>query len=136
MGWLTKLFSDVKKPEKTVARHPLQNVRHSDLALFSGSSCCPLCSLYQHRIFSVSGKDKRFPSLGSLPAALHDGKCDVCNCYYSLSSWFEGVSTPSVKTAIKNSNAPLVDKRTPEQIEHFEKKQAKEARKKIKEIRS
>lgn len=108
--------------------HPSSNLLSNDLAYFSASSCCPLCSIYNRRIFSVSGKDKRFPSLVSLPNEIHDGKCDVCGCSYSLNPWFEGVSTPDIKTAIKQSNAPLVDKRTPEQIADFEKKQAKLAR--------
>lgn len=102
--------------------------KKNDLVLFDGSSCCPVCSLYKHRIFSIGGKDKRFPSLASLPKEIHDGKCDVCKCSYGLCSWFEGVSTPDVKTAIQKSNAPLVDRRTPEQIEKFEKDQAKLAR--------
>ncbi len=129
-----------KSKEMAAKRKRILNVAHpgkflisEDHALFACSSCCPLCSLYQHRIFSVSGKDKRFPPLVSLPDAIHDGKCDVCNCYYSLCTWFEGISTPDIVTAIQKSNAPLVDRRTPEQIEHFEKKKTKEARKKIKE---
>lgn len=106
--------------------HPHKHLVSNDLAYFSASYCCPLCSLYNRRIFSVSGKDKRFPSLVSLPNEIHDGKCDVCNCYYSLGTWFEGITAPEeIKAAIQQSNAPLVDKRTPEQIEKFEKDQEK-----------
>lgn len=112
--------------------HPSEYLLSEDHALFSGSSCCPLCSLYNLRIFSVSGKDKRFPPLVSLPDEIHDGKCDVCQCYYSLSVWFEGVNSPDIVTAIQKSNAPLVDKRTAEQKQHFEERQAKATRKKIK----
>lgn len=108
--------------------HPDKYLISEDHASFSGSSCCPLCSLYNHRIFSISGKDKRFPSLASLPDEIHDGKCDVCQCSYSLGVWFEGTSTPDIVTAIRKSNAPLKDRRTPEQIEAFEKDQAKRAR--------
>lgn len=103
--------------------------KKNDLAIFSGSSCCPVCSLYQHRIFSISGKDKRFPPLASLPKEIHDGKCDICKCSYSVLSWFEGISTPDIVTAIQKSNAPIVDRRTPEQIKHFEEKKAKAERK-------
>lgn len=99
-----------------------------DHALLFGSSHCPVCSLYKGRVFSVSGKDKRFPPLVSLPDEIHDGKCDVCHCYYSLGTWFEGISSPDIVTAIQKSNAPLVDRRTSEQIEAFEKDQAKLAR--------
>lgn len=109
--------------------HPSKFLFSEDHASFHGSSCCPLCSLYNNRVFSVSGNDKRFPPLVSLPDEIHDGKCDVCNCYYALGVWFGGIKTASeIKTEIKNSNAPLVDRRTPEQIEAFAKDQAKLAR--------
>ena len=109
--------------------HPSKFLFSEDHAYFGANSCCPLCSLYNRRIFSISGKDKRFPPLVSLPNEIHDGKCDVCNCSYSLTTWFEGSSTPDVKTAIQQSNAPLVDKRTPEQKANFEEKQEKIRRK-------
>ena len=147
MGWLDKLLKalssvDQNKPnsDDEAKRKRILNVANpskflisEDHAVFHGHPSCPVCSLYQFRIFSVSGKDKRFPPLASLPNEIHDGKCDVCNCYYSLCTWFEGISTPDIATAIKKSNAPLVDRRTPEQIEHFEKRQAKLARQREKQ---
>lgn len=108
--------------------HPSKFLISEDHASFWGSRCCPICSIYDGRVFSVSGKDKRFPPLVSLPDEIHDGKCDVCNCYYTLGVWFEGVSEPDIAIVIQQSNAPLVDRRTPEQIEDFEKRQAKAAR--------
>lgn len=105
--------------------HPGKFLISEDHAYFGASSCCPLCSLYNGRIFSISGKDKRFPPLISLPNEIHDGKCDVCNGGYNLLTWFEGITSPDIKTAIQQSNAPLVDKRTPEQIAHFEERQEK-----------
>ena len=137
---IDQMVNAQREYKKTQAKlKSILNVSHlnkylisEDHALFSGSSCCPLCSIYDNRIFSVSGKDQRFPPLISLPDEIHDGKCDVCNCYYALCTWFEGVSEPDLVTAIQKSNAPLVDRRTPEQIEHFEKRQAKAARQKNK----
>lgn len=126
---------EIKAKRKRILNisHPDKYLISNDLALFSGSSCCSLCSLYQHRIFSISGKDKRFPPLVSLPDEIHDGKCDVCNCSYTLCTWFEGVNSPDIVTAIQKSNAPLVDKRTDEQKQYFEEKQAKAVRKKQKQ---
>ena len=115
--------------------HPPKQLVSNDLAYFGASSCCPLCSLYNGRIFSISGKDSRFPPIVSLPNEVHDGKCDVCNCSYSIGTWYEGTSTPDVKTAIQQSNAPLVDKRTPEQKEKFEKDQEKIRRKYLKKVK-
>ena len=145
--WLKHFIDQIVKADKeykiTQAKrerilnisHPSKYLFSEDRAMFDGNSCCPLCSLYKFRIFSVSGKDKRFPSLVSLPNEIHDGKCDVCNCSYSLNPWFETTSTPDVKTAIQQSNAPLVDKRTPEQIASFEEKQEKIRRKYYQKVR-
>ena len=115
--------------------HPPKHLVSNDLAYFGASSCCPLCSLYNGRIFSISGKDSRFPPIVSLPNEIHDGKCDVCNCYYSLGTWLEGINTPDINTAIRQSNAPLVDKRTPEQRASFEKEQEKIRRKYYKKMK-
>ena len=115
--------------------HPPKHLASNDLAYFGASSCCPLCSLYNGRIFSISGKDSRFPPIITLPNEIHDGKCDVCNRSYNLLPWFEGTSTPDVNTAIRQSNAPLVDKRTPEQKASFEKDQEKIRRKYYKKVK-
>lgn len=115
--------------------HPPKHLISNDLAYFSSSSCCPLCSLYNRRIFSISGKDTRFPSLVLLPNEIHDGKCDVCNGSYNLLLWAEGISSPDINTAIRQSNAPLVDRRTPEQREKFEKDQEKLRRKYYKKVK-
>lgn len=119
---------DAKRKRILNISHPGKFLISEDHAIFGASSCCPLCSLYNNRIFSISGKDTRFPPLTSLPDEIHDGKCDVCNCYYSLCTWFEGVSSPDIVTAIQRSNAPLKDRRTKEQKAYFEEKQAKLAR--------
>ena len=126
---------DAKQKRILNVAHPGKFLISADHALFCGSSCCPVCSLYQHRVFSISGKDKRFPPLVSLPVEIHDGKCDECRCGYSLCTWFEGISSPDIATAIQKSNAPLVDRRTEEQKQHHEKRKAKIERKaqKIKE---
>ena len=116
--------------------HPSKFLFSEDHAMFDGSSCCPLCSLYNGRIFSISGKDTRFPPLVSLPNEIHDGKCDVCNGSYNLLSWFASIKSPAeIKTAIRQSNAPLVDKRTPEQRASFEEKQEKIRRKYYKKVK-
>ena len=138
-----QILKDQREYRKTQAKrerilnisHPGKYLISNDLACFTSSSCCPLCSIYNRRIFSISGKDTRFPPLVSLPDEIHDGKCDVCNCYYSLTTWFEGTSTPDINTAIQQSNAPLVDKRTPEQIASFEKDQEKIRRKYYQKVR-
>lgn len=128
MNALEKLAAFMRQHTNNPQNHPVQRLM-ADLAFFDGSSCCPLCSLYKGRIFSVSGKDKRFPAINTLPLELHDGRCDVCGCYYGFCSYFEGVSSPDIVTAIQKSNAPLKDRRTKEQKEYFEEKKAKMARK-------
>lgn len=135
-GFIKKLIEQISEAQREEAKrkrilnisHPSKFLISEDHAGFSSNSCCPLCSLYNGRIYSISGKDKRFPPLVSLPDEIHDGKCDVCHCYYSLTTWFEGISSPDIVTAIQRSNAPLKDRRTKEQKAYFEEKQAKLAR--------
>lgn len=114
-------ITQAKRKSTLNVSHPPKHLVSNDLTYLSASSCCPLCSLYNRRIFSITGKDKRFPPLALLPTNMRYGKCDVCNCHYSLTPWVEGVNKPDIKTAIRQSNAPLVDKRTPEQRAHFKK---------------
>ena len=88
--------------------------------------CCEKCAMYRNRIYSLSGKDKRFPSL---PQDFH------MNCGLSAHPFVYGVMEPTFNChdIIKYSNRPFVDDRTPEDIarrkgwlETIEKEKARE----------
>lgn len=78
--------------------------------------CCETCGKYRGRIFSISGRDKRFPKFPS----------DFCHrCGLSVYPIIEGVSVPAhsdPERMVEEARRPLVDTRTPEQIEAYAEK--------------
>lgn len=92
-------------------------VESSDIA-----ACCPKCAMYRRRIYSLSGKDKRFPQIPK------DFDSDCCGL--NLYPYIWGISEPSfsAKDPIKYSNRPFVDDRTAKQKKDYEvlKKQFEE----------
>lgn len=68
---------------------------------------------YRGRIYSISGKDKRFPILSNI----------IKNCELDFYPFVLGISSPShcPKTKeIEYSNRPFVDDRTPEEKERYD----------------
>ena len=80
---------------------------------------CSICSAHTERIYSISGKDKRFPALPK-NVFTYGGFHEGCSCSFGV--YFEGVSTFNYhKDPVIWSNRPFVDRRTKEQIEMYEK---------------
>ena len=78
---------------------------------------CGECAKYQGRIYSISGKDKRFPKF---PDYLRESKGAHCGLIvypfheeYDIARYVEG-------DIIATSNRPFVDDRTEEQIQFYE----------------
>jgi len=80
--------------------------------------------MYRRRIYSLSGRDKRFPKI--------PGDFDSDCCGLSLHPYFWGTSEPSfsAKNPIKYSNRPFVDDRTAKQKNDYQelKRQFEEER--------
>lgn len=76
--------------------------------------CCAECAKYRERVYSCSGKDRRFPKL---PVFLLD---DAHDCGIFLFPFVDGASSMTLRTRksirgkkiIKYSNRPFVDDRT------------------------
>lgn len=82
-------------------------------------ACCSECAKYRGRVFSVSGKDKRFPKKPP------DYQCDCPGLIYF--PFIYGISEPNVNTylnrsvdIIKFSNRPFRDERTKKEKQDFE----------------
>ena len=76
--------------------------------------CCARCAKYRNRIYTISGKDKRFPVL---PKDFH-----FC-CGLRTFPFVWDVMEPafSCRDIIRHSNRPFVDDRTARQIEAHNK---------------
>lgn len=103
------------------------NASHSDLVIMDAhGSTCPECAKYQGRVYSISGKSKRFPKVPDFYFALGGVHQD---CSHTFWPYIEGISdsqleyTLSVhplkdkrygKNIVAFSNRPFVDDRTEE----------------------
>lgn len=84
---------------------------------------CPMCAQYQGRVYSISGKDTRFPPLDLRPP--YHG-----HCVHSAYPWNEEYQTSDdVKKMLKDSNRPFEDNRTEENIKKYEERQRTMSRK-------
>ena len=92
--------------------------------------CCKLCGAYQDKVYSISGKDKRFPAL--FKTVLRSGYAlPHPNCRHEFIPWYEEIEAPEdVEKAIKNSkikydkNGELVDVRYQRDIKAYAEWQA------------
>ena len=83
------------------------------------SPTCAECAKYQGRVYSVSGKNKKFPKL---PDKIAKNGCVHEGCRHRLYPYFDGYSTPTYhENIVEYSNSPFVDNRSPEEIAEYEK---------------
>lgn len=111
MGFLSDLFKPklVTRFEESGNLKIFGNPKHLGTDLVESTdiaSCCPKCAMYRRRIYSISGRNKRFPKIPDD----FDSNC----CGLTLYPYILGVSEPSFscKDPVKYSNRPFVDDRT------------------------
>ncbi|THE09939.1 minor capsid protein [Bacillus timonensis] len=83
---------------------------------------CERCAQYQGRVYSVSGKDKRFPKLDIRPP--YHG-----HCVHNATPWVERYhDEDEIEKAINDSNRPFTDNRTELNIRKYEQLQQEKSR--------
>lgn len=84
-----KYLSDNEALNRKVMKINIKNAKELGTDLLEAdwfNGCCPMCQIYSGRVFSISGKDKRFPKLP---------KKYNCTCAgISFSPFLYGISTP------------------------------------------
>ncbi|QSF42669.1 phage minor capsid protein [Paenibacillus tianjinensis] len=84
---------------------------------------CPICAVYQGRVYSISGNDSRFPRLERRPP-YHS------HCVHSMSVWVEEYTpTAEIEQTIKDSNRPFKDNRTEANMRRYDELQREKSRK-------
>lgn len=84
---------------------------------------CEVCAKYQGRVYSISGRDERFPQLEQRPP--YHG-----HCVHSTSAWVEDFHDElEVRKMMKDSNRPFTDNRTEKNIREYEKMQQETSKK-------
>lgn len=83
---------------------------------------CKICAPLQGRVYSITGKDKRFPPLSrAFSSAYHNVHP---NCRHVITPWIEELQTEEeVQSVIEQSNKPFEDKRTPRERKAYTKEQ-------------
>lgn len=102
-----------------------------DLVWFSANRLCPYCSIYNNRVYSRSGKDRRFPSFSLLPNDLKVINCPKCNTFLGFSACYDFDIDGSLKKTIKDSNRPFKDLRTKEEKEFYKAEVIKQTNAKL-----
>lgn len=77
-------------------------------------NCNELCAKYRKRIYSMSGKDKRFPIMTS----------EIYNSGLIFYPFIEGISRPkycTIDNLIEYNNRPFIDDRTDEEKNNYER---------------
>ncbi|HHY74043.1 MAG TPA: minor capsid protein [Bacillus bacterium] len=83
---------------------------------------CEHCAVYQGRVYTISGKDNRFPKLDVEPP-YHS------HCVHSISAWVEEYHSDDEKSRmISKSNRPFKDNRTQSNIQAYERLQREQSR--------
>ena len=84
---------------------------------------CEACAVLQGRVYSISGRDKRFPPLSR---AFPSGYRNVHpNCRHVMTYWIEEMQSPEeIRAALARSNASFTDNRSDEEIALYSKQQA------------
>ncbi|KYC94375.1 hypothetical protein B4102_3596 [Heyndrickxia sporothermodurans] len=84
---------------------------------------CEMCAKYQGRVYSISGKDKRFPRLDVRPP--YHG-----HCVHNATPWVEEYHDANeIKQALKDSSRPFTDNRTEQNIRKYEEIQRDKSKK-------
>ena len=117
-----KKYFEKNDPRKKYLAEKLLSAKQLKTDLVVSSSiggCCSECAKYRDRVYSISGKDKRFKPI---PDILLD---PTHPCGITLHPFIYGVNTLYAKNTkkvdtLKYSNRPLVDDRTPEELQEYE----------------
>ena len=124
---------------KSVFNASLQ-LKNDLVKMSSHSTSCPICAMYQGRIYSITGKTKGYPPLSIINngavvqySVLHP------NCRHRFTAYIKELDD-NVEENKKLSNQPFIDNRTEEQKQAYDNRQRQNRLKsqyiKLKELRA
>lgn len=108
---------DINKESFSRALMLAKSFKTDLMEVYSHSPYCKECANYVNRIYSISGKDHRFPSLkDAVRNCKHELRC------LSFTPFLCGVHKPTFdcNDIVKHSNRPFTDERTPEEIKRYD----------------
>lgn len=118
--------SIVAETQNTCVKNTMKEHGKDLVKMTSHYGCCPICAVYEGRVYSISGKDSRFPYLKSLPG-FKDGYNNLHpRCRHRIRPYIEKYN--DVEKDMKNSNRPFeVDKDKEASVKAYYEEQKKKA---------
>ena len=97
--------SIVAETQNTSVKNVMKEHGHDLVKMTQHSTACPACVPYEGRVYSLSGKDERFPSIKNVPG-FNAGYNNIHpRCRHRIFPYIEKFQ--DVKADIKNSNKPF-----------------------------
>ena len=118
--------SIVAETQNTCIKNVAKENGHDLVKMTSHYGACPVCVPYEGRVYSLSGKDKRFPSIKNVPG-FRDGYNNIHpRCSHRIGVWVEKYG--DAEKEIKNSNKPFeVPKDKQASVNEYYEEQKKKA---------
>lgn len=118
--------SVVAETQNTCIKNVAKENGHDLVKMTSHYGACPVCVPYEGRVYSLSGKDKRFPSIKNVPG-FRDGYNNIHpRCSHRIGVWVEKYG--DAEKEIKNSNKPFeVPKEKQDSVNKYYEEQQKKA---------
>lgn len=108
--------------------------KKEDTVFLSASRICTLCCVYNRRIYSVFGNDKRFPRLLDMPSFLLNSRCPECNGYLGYTVYFSYIENKKdLRRDISYSNRPFIDDSDEDVLQFRKEAQEKRIESKLEE---
>lgn len=119
--------SIVAETQNTCIKNVAKENGHDLVKMTSHSGACPVCAPYEGRVYSLSGKDKRFPYIKNVPGYSAGYNNIHPRCSHRISVWVEKYG--DTEKEIKNSNKPFeIPKEKQDSINKYYEEQKKKAK--------
>lgn len=119
--------SVVAETQNTCIKNVAKENGHDLVKMTSHSGACPVCAPYEGRVYSLSGKDKRFPYIKNVPGYSAGYNNIHPRCSHRISVWVEKYG--DTEKEIKNSNKPFeIPKEKQDSINKYYEEQKKKAK--------
>jgi len=117
--------STVREVTNTATIKQVQELGYDLVRMSEHPGACPICQKYEGRVYSISGKDKRFPKLD---VAFNNGYANIHpRCRHVLTPYIEAFN--DVEKDTKNSNRPFVEpNKSDKQVQAYYQNQREKAK--------
>ena len=118
--------SIVAETQNTCVKNVMKENNHDLVKMSTHYTACPVCVPYEGRVYSLSGKDKRFPSIKNVPGYSAGYNNIHPRCSHRISPYIEKYN--DVAKDIRNSNKPFdIPKEKEASVNQYYEEQQKKA---------